>query len=257
MNAGDQLLLMAPIHQEADTLGTIKSIKEERLYNYCQIVRTPMGWSRRTANTNYYGGSDPKQVRQRTALEHRISLELLGFFGKRHTRTTGDNKLQTFSGGMEYFIKTHVWNLGGQTLTERGLVEWLEDAMAMGDSGYMFGPGRKVLFCGRGFLTDIEFWARDKIRYTNLSKIVGMKVGEFRCSHGDLAIVPHPQFTGAHAKWAFLVDLKHVWYVYHKGGDTKLLENRHARSYDGSQHEYLTDMGWMIDREFAHGLIKL
>jgi hypothetical protein len=256
MNVGDTLLIQRPVQQEADTLGVIRSIKESRKYNYTEIIRTPMGWSGRNANTSYYGGSDPEQVRAATAIEHRISQENAAFFGKRHTRTTGDNKLQTFTGGLEYWIESHVWDLDGNTMTERGLVEWMEDVMALGDGGYINGPGVKWLYAGNSLLTEIEFFARDKIRYEALSSKIGMRAGQFNTTHGTLNIMRHPQFTGDHAGWGFVVDMNHVRYAYHRNRDTMLLKDRHQRSFDGAEEEFLTDCGWQIEEQFAHGIIK-
>ena len=256
MNVGDTLLIQAPIHQEADTLGTIRTVLENKIYNYTEIIRTPMGWSGRTANTNYYGGSDPEHVRSATAIEHRISIENRAFFGKRHTRTTSDSKLQTFTGGLEYWIASHEWDLDGNTMTERGLVEWMEDVMALGDGGYINGPGVKWLFAGNSILTEIEFFARDKLRYEPLSSKIGMKAASFHSTHGTLNIMRHPQFVGEHSGLGFVVDMNHVRYAYYKNRDTMLLKDRHARSFDGSEEEYLTDCGWQIEEQFAHGIIK-
>lgn len=257
MNVGDTLLIQAPIHVEADTLGTIRSVKENRIYNYTEIIRTPMGWSGRTANTNYYGGSDPEQVRAATAIEHRISIENRAFFGKRHTRTVAaSGKQQTFTGGLEYWISSHVWDLDGNTLSERGLVEWMEDIMALGDGGYINGPGVKWLFAGNSLLTEIEFFARDKLRYEPLSSKIGMRAASFTSTHGTLNIMRHPQFVGDHAGWGFVVDMNHVRYAYYKNRDTMLLKDRHARSFDGAEEEFLTDCGWQIEEQFAHAIIK-
>jgi hypothetical protein len=256
MNAGDTLELQAPIHEEGDTLGSIRSIVESSVANYTEIVRTPMGWTGRAANTEYYGGNDPKQVRARTMLEHRISLERRGFFGRKHTRTTSNNRLQTFTGGAEHFIKSHIWDLAGNPITERGLVEWMEDVMEFGDGGYLNGSQTKWLFAGNSLITEIDFFARDKIRYQPLSSKIGFRAGSFHTPHGTLNIVRHPQFTGDHSGWGFVLDLNHIKYVYHKGRDTMLLRNRHARSFDGAEEEYLTDSGWQVEMQIAHGIIQ-
>lgn len=255
MVAGDTLELQAPIHEEGDTLGSIRSITETSNQNYTEIIRTPMGWTGRVANTQYYGGSDPNAVRARTMIEHRISIERRGFFGRRHTRTTANNRLQTFTGGLEFFISSHIWDLDGNTITERGLVEWMEDVMELGDSGYVNGNAVKWLFAGNSLLTEIEFFARDKIRYEPLSSKIGFRAGMFQSSHGQLNIVRHPQFTGDHSGWGFVVDMKHVKFVPHKGRDTMLLRNRHARSFDGAEEEFLTDAGWQIENQIAHGIL--
>lgn len=256
MVAGDVLEMQGPIHPEGDTLGAIKTIKEERIYNYSEIVRTPMGWTRRTANTRYYGGRQPMNIRRRRFLEHRRSLELRGFFGKRHTRTVTGSQVQTFTGGAEYFIKSHVWDMNGQTLTERSLKEWMESSMEEGDSGNINGQGVKWLFCGNSIITEIEDFASERIRYKPLMDKIGFRAGSFTTSHGTINIVKHPLFTGDHSGWAFLLDMRHVRPVVFRGGGTKLLRNRHARSFDGEEHEYLTDMGWIFENQVAHGIIK-
>lgn len=256
MNAGDVLEFLAPIHPEGDTLGTIKSVKEDLLYNYTEIIRTPMGWTGRTANTSYYGGSDPRNVRARTAIEHRISIEMRGFFGKRHSRTVSGSQIQTFTAGAEYWLTSHVWDLDGKALTERGLVEWQEEVMAMGDGGYINGRGVKWMFAGNAPMTEIEFFARDKLRYQPLSSKIGMKAAQFMSTHGTLNIIRHPQFSGEHAGWAFVGDLNHVKYVYHRGRDTRILENREANDFDGAKHEFFTDCGWQWELQNAHGYLK-
>ncbi len=258
MNVGDILEFQAPVHPEGDTLGTIKGIKEVKLHNFSEIVRTALGWTRRAAMTKYYGGKQPMNIRRRKLLEHRRSLELRGFFGRRHSRvvTSGTNKIQTFSGGCEFYIKSHVWDLNFQTLTERALVEWMETVMELGDSGNINGDGTKWLFAGKAILTEIEMFAKDRIRYEPLSKAIGFRAGSFHSTHGTLNIVKHPLFTGDHAGWAFLLDMRHVRPAVFNGGGTKLLANRHARSFDGEEHEYMTDMGWIIENQAAHGIIK-
>ena len=256
MNIGDILTIQRSVQQEADNLGTIRSVKEIKDYNYLEILRTPMGWSGRTANTSYYGGSDPESVRAATAIEHRISMENAAFFGKRHTRVTSENKLQTFTGGLEFFIESYVWDLDGNVLTERGLVEWMEDVMALGDGGYINGPGVKWAFLGNSILTEIEFFARDKIRYEPLSSKIGMRAGQFHTTHGTLNLMRHPLFVGEHSGLGFIVDMNHVRRAYYQGRDTMLLKDRHGRSFDGAEEEFLSDCGWQVEEQFAHGIIK-
>ena len=256
MDAGDTCELQAPIHQEADTLGVIRSIKETRLWNYLEIIRTPMGWCGRTAKMKYYGGKDPAGVRASTAIEHKISIERRGFFGRRDSRTTSDNKQQTFTGGGEYWIESHVWDLDENTLSERGLVEWMEDVMETGQGGYVNGRGVKWLFAGNSLLTEIEFFARDKLRYEPLTAKIGMRAASFHSTHGVLNIIRHPQFTGDHSGWGFVVDMNHVKYVHMEGRDTMILRDRHARSFDGTEEEYFTDCGWQWENQSAHGIIK-
>lgn len=257
MAVGDVLEFLAPIHKENDTLGTIKTIKEERLFNYCEILRTPVGWSRRTAGMNYYGGKEPDKLRKKAMFEHKKSIEKRLLFGKRHYRQESDNSLRTFTGGLEYWIKSNIWDLNGEAFTEYGMTKYMEYAWELGDNGYTNGPGIKTALCGREFLTKMQFWANDRIRYEPLSSKIGFRAGQFVSSHGILNLIPHPLLTGQHSGWAWILDMKHCRFVNFKNGKTSLRTNMQDRSKDGYEEEYLTDFGLMLELEAAHGLIRL
>lgn len=256
MNPGDTLEFIAPVHPELDTLGSIRSIKEDLKDNYTEIIRTPVGWSRRSAVTKYHGGSNPTRLRARAALEHRRSIERTFLFGKKHTETVS-GKVRTYTGGLEYWIKTNLFDLGSQQLTERSLVEWFETAMELGDGGYLYGQGVKTLLCGRRLLTEIEFFARPNLRYEPLSSKIGMRAATWECTHGKVNLIHCPELKGDQAGWGFLLDMPNLWYVYLNDSDTKLLRDRQAPSLDGSEEEYLTDCGMMVGLEAAHGIIKI
>lgn len=256
MNPGDTLEFLAPVHPELDTLGSIRSIKEDLKSNYTGIIRTPVGWSRRSAVTKYYGGSNPARLRARASLEHRRSIEREFLFGKKHTETVS-GKTRTYTGGLEYWIKSNIFDLGAQKLTERALTEWLEVSGELGDGGYLYGNGMKWLLCGRRLLTEIEYFARPNLRYEPLSSRLGMRAATWETSHGKLNIMPTPELKGEHAGWGFLLDMNHLWYVYLNDSDTKLLRDRQTPSLDGAEEEYLTDCGLMVGLEAAHGIIKI
>ncbi|OFX02426.1 MAG: hypothetical protein A3E78_01995 [Alphaproteobacteria bacterium RIFCSPHIGHO2_12_FULL_63_12] len=256
MLAGDQLDFLRAVYKDGATIGTLKSIKEDRQYNYTEIIRTPFGFTGRQMNTDLYGGKDPLTEKKWHGIEHAKSIELAFLFGKRHTRTP--DTIQSMTGGVEYFVKTNIWDLNSQKPTERAFVEYLEFAMKYGRGGSneRGGDATKYLFCSRRWLTEIEFWAKDRIQYRNVDKRVGLKVGQYDTSHGTVMLVMDPILTDAYADYAFLLDLNHVRYAYHQGRDTKLLDNRQDPSLDGEQLEYMTDFGAQIELEAAHGVMK-
>jgi len=259
---GDSFELQGTVHPEADEIGTIKSVVENEVENFTEILRVPAGWSGRTANTEYYGGPEPKELKFDAMQQIKIRLERRAFFGRKHSRTTTNSKgatvLQTFTGGAEHFIKSHIWDLNGNALTERGLVEWQEDVMALGDNGYINrgGDAVKWLFAGNSLITEIEFFARDRLRYEPLSSKIGMRAAQFSSTHGTLNIIRQPQFTGDHSGWGFVFDMAHFKRVNHKGRDLKLYANRQSPSFDGEEVEYMVDAGWQLDNQAAFGIVK-
>jgi hypothetical protein len=256
MVIGDTLLWMRPVYPDGSDIGDLKSTAEAAYFNYTEIQRHPFGWTGRDLNTDLYGGSDRMNETKKWGIEHLKSIEYAFLFGKRHSRTGDNNHLETYTGGLEYWITSNVWDVSGLTLTERVFVEVLEDVMRWGDGGNLKGSGTKYLFASSRWITEIEFWAKDKIQYRALEKVQGLTVGEYVSSHGRVMVVKDAILDEHHPDMAFLLDLNHIRYVYHQGRDTKLLEGRQGNGLDGIQVEYFTDCGVEVRLEDSHAIFK-
>lgn len=256
MVAGDTLEYLNSAYEDGSGLGTLKSTQETNVYNYTQIIRTPYGFTGRQEATEMYGGRDPMTERRSQAIEHKKHIEYMMFFGQRAALTGTNNFVQSMSGGLEYFIKTNVWDLGSAEPTERAMVEFLEFAMKYGDGGNQGGSEKKYLFCSRRWLTVINGWVKDRLEYRPIDKRIGFNAGFFDTPHGTIGLLPVNIFNGENAALAFLVDMNHVRYVYLQGRDTQLLDNRQAPDIDGSVEEYRSDVGVEVTLEASHGLIR-
>lgn len=259
MDAGDVLDFQRPVFVDGASKGTYKSTKEDTQYNYCEIIRTGFGFTRRDAHTAQHGGKDPAMERKAQGVEHAISIEKSGMFGRRHSLVDATSgRLQTFAGGLEFFIKSNVWDLNNTTPTLGMIYEFLETAMTYGDSGNRQGNGSKYLLASPRWLSLFVALIDNQIRYVNPQTRegvrIGLKIGVIDSPHGELKIIRHPLLVGDHADMAFMLDLNHVRKVVFEGGDTKLLRDREDPSVDGSEEEYLSDIGWQIDLEDAHGI---
>ncbi len=257
MQVGDKLLVMGGIFPDASRGGDLKSIKEYAMYNYTEILLTEFGFSGRDLNTRMYGGNDQYNEIQWQGIEHAKRIEKRWLFGTRHTTTDATTgKLRTYSGGLEYYIKTNVWDVNGIAPSERQFVEWMEHVMVHGKGGNREGTATKYFYAGRRWLTEIEAWARDKLEYVPEMTTIGIKAKRFQTTHGDIVLVPHPLLIGEHAGYAFLADMNHLRYVHHQGRNTKLVRNREENDLDGKKMAYFTDCGYMVEEEFAHAVVK-
>ena len=258
MADGDVCDIIGTAFEDASDVGTSKTVKEGRDFNYTEITRTPFSISGRQSQTSFYGGSDKVSTAKKTAIEHKKRLEMSAFFGKRHSRTGTGGLEQTFTGGLEFFIASNVWDLAGAEPTHRAIVEALELYMRWGDGGIVNGNGKKALFCSPRWLTILESVWHDKLRINQSDEVkkIGLKITEVETTHGTLMLIRQPLFVGALGQYAFLVDLNHVRYRYHQGRDTQLLENRQGPGIDGETHEWLTDAGWEVSVEGAHAIWK-
>lgn len=253
---GDTFLILNGTFEDGSDVGTMKSTQETNNYNYCQIIRRPYGFTGRQQNTDLYGGRDPDTERKSMGVEHMKDLEYAFLFGKRHSMTGAGGRLQTFMGGVEWFITSNVYDLNGTEPTLRSFLEFLEVAMQYGEGGIRFGSGTKYFFCSDRWLTIINEWKEQKLIMKPLDDTLDLEVTELNTSHGKVILVPEPILTESHPDYGFLLDLNHLVYRFHQGRDTKILEHRQGNGVDAVEEEYLTDVTLQLELEGAHGLVK-
>lgn len=250
------LVLLGSAYPDASQLGALVSIREENKYNYTQIIRTPFGVSGRQAVTKLYGGNDLNNQRKQWGIEHAKQIEQFMFFGTRFTRTHSSGYQQTGMGGLEYFIKSNIWDLNQKKPTERSFVEFLEHAMKWGAGGNQNGSATKYLLHSARWGTEIEFWAKDKIQYKTLEKVGGLALGEYVTTHGRVMLVHAPILDYQHQDTAFLLDLNHLKYAYLNERDTKLMNDRQENDADFVEEEYFSDVSLEVKLEGAHAILR-
>lgn len=256
---GDEWVILGSSYADNATLGTMKSITEYPNYNYTQIFRTPFGFTGRDLVTELYGGSDKMNETKWHAVEHKRSIEKSLLFGKRHliSAVAGTSHETTFTGGLEWAIKTNVWDVNGVSLTERAFTEFLEEGLRWGRGGFLQGgAATKYLFASSRWLTVINDWAQNKLEYRVLDDEIGFAAMEFKSPHGRVMLVHTPIFDEDHPDYAFLTDINHVDFVYLRQRDTKLLTGREANDLDGEAYEYFSDVGLQVNFEQSHALLK-
>lgn len=256
MEIGDILSYVASVYEDGEGKGTFKSTKEQRDYNYCQIVKTPYGWTGRQLHTDMYGGSDVDSERKFQSIEHAKSLEKLLWFGGRSTQTGSGGHELTTSGGVLSFLQSNIWNLNGTRPTERSFVEFLSQAMKYGKGGNLNGSSKKFLFASAPWVTEIEFFAKDKLRYSPEAAKIGLKALEYETAHGTVFVVPSHVFDENHPDMAVLADLNHIRLVRHQGRDTKIMKDIQANDIDGKEELIQTDGSVEVSLEGAHAILK-
>lgn len=250
---GDVLLYAFSAYEDGAGIGPLKSIQEFNEFNYTQIIRTPFGFTGRDLQTELYGGRDEMTETKWQAIEHKKSIEYAMAFGKRDART-GTHQ-QTFTRGVDGFIVTNRWNVEGVTLTERSFVDFLEVAMKWGKGGNQNGSGTKYLLASSRWLTEINGWVGDRLRYKPLDDSIGFAAQEFNSPHGNVELLRWPLLDKFHPDRAFLLDFNHIRYVYMRGRDTKLYVDRQGNDIDGKTNEYLSDCGVQVNFEHAHSAL--
>jgi len=253
IEVGDRLLYAFNAYEDGASIGVLKSIQEFASYNFTQIIRTPFGFTGRDLQTELYGGRDEMTETKWQAIEHKKSIEYAMGFGKRDSRT--GTHLQTFTGGVDSAIVSNRWNVEGVSLTERAFTEFLEVAMKWGKGGNQNGSGVKYLLASSRWLTEINSWVGDRLRYKPLDESIGFSAMEYDSPHGKVELLRWPLLDYFHPDRAFLLDFNHIRYVYLRGRDTKLYVDRQANDVDGRTNEYLSDCGVQTNFEHAHAAL--
>jgi hypothetical protein len=254
MAVGDTLVLCGYVAEDGSDKGALKTPIEANVYNFTETVRTIYGVTGRQQNTDAYGGRDLTTTRKTMAIEHAKTIEHELFFGRRHERDGTDHKY-SYTGGLEHFITSNVWDVTGVTLSERAFVEMLEEGMRWGAGG-AYGSKTKYLYASMRWLTEIEFWAKDKIQHRPEDKVAGLALKRYESTHGTVMLVNAPVLDYNHQDVAVLCDMNELRYVYHQGRDTKLLEGRQGNGIDGMEEEWLTDFGLECRLEASHVWFK-
>ena len=254
--AAAAMTIIDSAYRDGSDIGDSRTVIDQPVTNFTQIFRTPYGWTGRQLNTEFYGGSDKDVVRKWAAVEHAKGLEYSLFFGKKALLTDSTSgKLITMTGGLNYHIKTNVYDVQSNAIDETQFIRWLESCMAYGDGGNLNGRGVKYLFASPRFCSDFQLLMKDRLRHTPIDKQFGLWAEDYESAHGMVRIVRTPSLRGNNGTFSFLVDLNHIRYVAHRGRDTKLLEDREANGVDGEREELMSDVGWQVEVEEAHGVI--
>src|SRR5215471_4065244 len=150
--AADEIFIVSNVNVEGASLRTIKQTKLNNLFNFCEIVRTPLGITGTEAASKLYGGPDRDRLQAAAGIEHMRDWEHICFFGAKKEDTTTSGAPKRFAGGALDFIQTNRTNAGG-ALTETTFQTFLR-------TGFRYGSTRKVLFASPLVLGSIEGFAR-------------------------------------------------------------------------------------------------
>jgi uncharacterized protein DUF5309 len=254
--AGDTFVFTRTAYEDGSGKGDLISAIESQDFNYTEIVKTPYGVTGRQNNTKLYGGKDLAHLRKIKGIEHAKSLEFQLFHGTRSSFNGTGGHLVTTSGGLDYYIKSNVWNLDGTVPTERAFVEMLEEGMKWGRGGNLDGSRTKWLLHSSRWATEINSWGNDRIRITPKEKVLGLDVKEFLSPHGRVMLVVDPILDYYFPDRAYLLDLNHVRPAVFQGRDTKIMRDIQDNDVDGTEELILTDSGVEVELEASHVLIK-
>jgi hypothetical protein len=237
---------------EGATLGTIKQTQQVANYNYCQIQRDPLGFTKTLEASDLYGGKEPQYEAKQKMMEHRRQIENTLFFGQRDITTAGSPV--GYCGGLVEFISSNITTVGGN-LTESGFATFLR-------TGFRYGSRNKVLFASPLIVSALSSFAQSKLAPPSSDvKSYGVSLQEYRGANGGTVKIvekrdwlDYSTTSNQIGSWAVLVDMDDV--VMRPLRKTALLPNRQAPDADTTIQEYLTEYSLQVGVEQNHAILR-
>ena len=263
MEVGDSLRIIGSAHEENHDKPAIRSQGETRFSNYTQIHESAYGVTGRAQNTSSYMGNEKAYERKKLMVRHNQEIEEILINGVRYQSSTAgpvNSSELTQTGGLNYWIGSNVWNLGGTRPTKGQFFDFLAYVYQKGPSGYenKGGPSSgKMIVYSPAWAQLIDSFFEEKIQYDQVSTKLGVKIGFVQSSVGECMLKLHPMFgRPGYQDRLYILDMPLLGYKPHKGRDTEIFEN--VQTPGGDRYEALIRSDFGLEAsgdERAHGRI--
>lgn len=247
----DILMFLGSAFREGAGRPTGVSWNPTKKFNYTQIFRDAIEWTRTNTKTRMRTGDQQKNDRRRALNKHMIGLERAFIFGTRF-ETTESNQPLRFTGGILSFIAAQNQINHNGTLSLAQLEDYMDDIFA-------YGSNEKLCFCSLATMMRLNRLVRLNTDYQwgPNEKEFNLTCKRFHTPGGTLILTEHPLFSQSGAELAndlLILDTENFKYRYIT--DTVLLKDRQDKGVDGTADEYLTECGLEIHHPLTHFWLK-
>src|SRR5262252_5111841 len=256
---GDQMLIASNASAQGADFGQTAMLQKTVGYNYTQIFRHGLTFSRTATAIDIFGPSQPGQESANKGVEHKRALEYTGFWGARGMITdpaTGEPV--GFAGGLVEFISTFKRDVAG-SLTADYLDSYFKDALQHGSRNkVMYVAPLLALQISKFNRTGMgQYWVPSDTSIHGvkvdafISGVYGWKIPVIVKRDWNDFSTTNKQYGG----WGFLVDHDYVSWRPLVDASTSLLTARQPRGADRVSEEWLTEGTWEIAQERNHGIL--
>lgn len=260
LSDSDVFKIIGNINPEGGETPDAIALNPTKVYNYTQILKTPLSITRTARKTKLRTGDQYQKMKSEALEMHSWEMELMFLWGIR-TENIGDNgQPERTSMGVINFIRQYAPancddytlnpNYAGQTWAAGGEV-WLKNFL---EQVFRYGAEEKLCLCGSGFLLGIDTLAMTggQVNLQPAQKTYGMQIREWITPFGTIHMKTHPLFSydATTRNMGLLLEPKEMQYKY--VDDTKFYgessQKTHPEGYgqrrvDGTNEEYLTECG--------------
>jgi hypothetical protein len=257
--AGDTLLIMSNASPQGADFPDTAILTATLAYNYTQIFRHGLTFSRTARSVSYYGQGEPDQEEGLKGIEHKRAIEYSGFWGARDLKTdlsTGEPL--GFAGGLVEFIVTNKQDVAG-SLTVDYLDNFLRTALQRTSRNVVMYVAPLVA----QQISKFNRGGQGTAWRPSRENVSGLKVDAFMSGvYGyEIPVVvkkdwnDFPTTLKQFGGWLFIVDHDRIEYKPLTGGSTKLLTSRQHPGGDRNSEEWLTECTWEVRNEKSHSIL--
>ena len=256
----DVFKIIGNINPEGGEMPDAIALNPVKVYNYTQILRTPLSITRTARKTKLRTGDQYQKMKSEALEMHSWEMELAFLWGIR-TENIGDNgKPERTTMGVINFIRQYAAancddytlnpTYAGQAWTVGGEI-WLKNFL---EQVSRYGAEEKLCLCGSGFLLGIDALAMTggQVNLQPAQKVYGMQIREWLTPFGSIQMKTHPLFSydATTRNMGILLEPKEMQYKY--VDDTQFYGESDAKQHpsgygsrrlDGTNEEYLTECG--------------
>jgi len=233
-------------------VGTAINFAPVKKQGACQIFRNVADVTRTLNKTLTRTGNKFKDAQKNSLLLHELDKEGAALWGIRSEDLTASPAPRYTSDGLLAKIETNIVDFTAG-LTLKGWNTYVANVLSKGSD-------EKILYAGCDLIGAINDMARMyTFQWEQMSKqdTFGMDITVLRSPGGKrLAIQEHRLMTEnpTFKSWGFVVDPDAIY--YRVVDDTEWLPNREGNGADRIIGEYLAEVGFEIQQEYRHGVIK-
>lgn len=248
----DALLIIGTAIEDGGTAVTGLSYDPTERQNTTQIFARGVGpITRRMAKTTLRTGDKLLDVKHDAWLSLMQDLEWSALFGDYLDEAGSVAAVRrTFSGGLQYFATTNVFDAGG-TITYFEYMDALEDI-------FRYGSQEKLVLAGSTYVNVLNKLAKLEMQMNTVpgEESFGMKIMEILSPFGTLYLKLHPLLSDdpVFRSWGFVVDMAN--FVMRYVDDVTYIEFANTDNPHRRQDEYYADIGWEWQIEKSHGIHK-
>lgn len=261
------LLVIGSAFEEGSLAPTGNQYDPSKVYNYTQIFRQTLEFTRTAMRTRLRTGDQVVQAKKDALELLSMDMERAFILGTRNESTKNGKPIRTTDGIIARINRDYSTNIvtGATTGTK------MTDFEGYLDKIFKFGSDEKLAFCGNGALLAIQQIIRKNTHYVFQAgeKEYGINVARLTTPFGVLILKRHTLFNnnlGSLAtatntyygmnNWMLVVDAANLTYTYLKGSDISYQSTLQVNGLDGEKSGYLGECGLEIHHPKTHFLLK-